>query len=223
MKDFPIKGLAVLAVLLLGSMPAIGSEQESVRVTAIIFEAAPWIVTVISDVRDDGSGGVQGTQTGGMVTSQFPEAVVHLKFGGPADFNSEAISAVIRKNFRFQCGSVLSEGLPAFMIGKDVFSVRDGTFLKIEQGSFSAGETPAPALNPIEFNLELLSRREETWVFEARCTLPMSEGSNPTDQQIVLLKEIIGIRAGEPVLLGFPYTNSNREKFVYWVALLLEK
>ena len=58
-------------------------------------------------------------------------AVVRLKIGRPEDFDIEAIPAQIKRHFKYQCGSEISEGLPATMIGKDVFSVKDGTFVKI--------------------------------------------------------------------------------------------
>jgi hypothetical protein len=216
------KRLAVLAAFILGSIPAVSFGQESPRVTALFFENYPWIETVVSG-GDDGSGVIRGTQIGGMVTSAFPEAVVLLKIGGPENFNEVAIREAIQKNFGFRCGNVVFKEHPALLIGTDVFSIRDGTFIKIGRGALSTRESPAPASNSVEFDLELLSTREETVLLAVRCTLPWLAALNPADPRIVLLNEIFGLRAAEPLLIGFPYVNSTRQKFVYWVALLLEK
>ena len=207
----------MISIIFLVSIPTAFSGQESIQVTAMIFETAPAIVTVTSS-ESDPSGGIRGTTIGGHITSAFPPAIVRLKIGGPEDFNSLAIARLIRRDFVFQCGSSLSQGLPAVMIGCDVFSVRDGTFTKIDRAAPSSEQLPSPAVQPIALHLELLSRQAKTLIFEARCTLPGTEGA----EEETLLKEIIGLRPSEPILIGFPYLHRTKGKYVYWIALLLE-
>ncbi len=213
--------LAIVAALITGSIPAVFSEQKSVQVTAMVFETAPMIFTVTKS-EPDPSGGIKGTMTGGMITSQFPPAVVRLKIGRPEDFDIEAIPALIKRHFKYQCGSEISEGLPATMIGKDIFSVKDGTFLKIGHALLKTGNPPKPETDPVVCDLKLVSKQGEASVFEARCTLSREKEASPNGPPTILLEEIIGLRPNEPVLIGFPYINRAKEKFVYWIALLLE-
>jgi hypothetical protein len=215
------KRSAFIIALVLGGIPALALGQESVRVTALVFETEPWEVSVVGGVPD-GKGGIQGRQVGGIVTSQFPTAVVRLNLGSPADFNGEAIPAKIKRNFVFRCGSELSEGLPAVLIGKDIFSVKDGMFAKIGHSLLTTGNPPKPESDPVLFDLKLVSRQEGTLVFEVCCTLARAGSSNQSEPPTVLLEEIIGLRPGAPILIGFPYLQKTKGRFVYWIALLLE-
>ncbi|MBN1938493.1 MAG: hypothetical protein JW843_02835 [Candidatus Aminicenantes bacterium] len=216
-----VSGLMISAFMAAGSLPAQTAGRGSVQVTALVFETAPMIYTVTKS-EPDPSGAVRGRMTGGMITSQFPPAVMRMKIGGSEDFNIEAVPALIKRHFKFQCGDEVSEGLPAKMIGKDIFSGKDGTFKKIGHSLLTTGNPLKPETDPVLFDLKLVSRQGETFVFEACCVAGPVKEAESDGRPAALLEEIIGLRPNEPVLIGFPYINRAREKFVYWIALLLE-
>jgi hypothetical protein len=193
---------------------AVASEDENIQITALLFKSDPTIVTVVSG-GSDGKGHIIGTQVGGVVTSQFPDSIVLFKLQGADQFDKDAIPALIKRNFKFQCGSELVQGLPTVWFEQDAFSGRGGTFSKTVGDRLLA--------DAVDFGLYCLSLREDAWIFKARFTMRSSAGSYSPDQQTVLLDEIIGLRPAEPILIGFPHTDSKKGKTIYWVALLLEK
>ncbi|MCC7295053.1 MAG: hypothetical protein GYA74_06005 [Acidobacteria bacterium] len=138
-----------------------------------------------------------------------------FKLQGADQFDKDAIPALIKRNFKFQCGSELVQGLPTVWFEQDAFSGRGGTFSKTVGDRLLA--------DAVDFGLYCLSLREDAWIFKARFTMRSSAGSYSPDQQTVLLDEIIGLRPAEPILIGFPHTDSKKGKTIYWVALLLEK
>ncbi|MDW3227609.1 MAG: hypothetical protein PHR93_09075 [Acidobacteriota bacterium] len=203
-----------IVMLFLVQASAVASEDENIQITALLFKSDPTIVTVVSG-GSDGKGHIIGTQVGGVVTSQFPDSIVLFKLQGADQFDKDAIPALIKCNFKFQCGSELVQGLPTVWFEQDAFSGRGGTFSKTVGDRLLA--------DAVDFGLYCLSLREDAWIFKARFTMRSSAGSYSPDQQTVLLDEIIGLRPAEPILIGFPHTDSKKGKTIYWVALLLEK
>ncbi|MDD8029824.1 MAG: hypothetical protein PHE62_09785 [Acidobacteriota bacterium] len=203
-----------IVMLFLVKASAVASEDENIQITALLFKSDPTIVTVVSG-GSDGKGHIIGTQVGGVVTSQFPDSIVLFKLQGADQFDKDAIPALIKRNFKFQCGSELVQGLPTVWFEQDAFSGRGGTFSKTVGDRLLA--------DAVDFGLYCLSLREDAWIFKARFTMRSSAGSYSPDQQTVLLDEIIGLRPAEPILIGFPHTDSKKGKTIYWVALLLEK
>ncbi|MDD8010600.1 MAG: hypothetical protein PHX73_05775 [Acidobacteriota bacterium] len=203
-----------IVMLFLVQASAVASEDENIQITALLFKSDPTIVTVVSG-GSDGKGHIIGTQVGGVVTSQFPDSIVLFKLQGADQFDKDAIPALIKRNFKFQCGSELVQGLPTVWFEQDAFSGRGGTFSKTVGDRLLA--------DAVDFGLYCLSLREDAWIFKARFTMRSSAGSYSPDQQTVLLDEIIGLRPAEPILIGFPHTDSKKGKTIYWVALLLEK
>lgn len=203
-----------IVMLFLVQASVVASEDENIQTTALLFKSDPTIVTVVSG-GSDGKGHIIGTQVGGVVTSQFPDSIVLFKLQGADQFDKDAIPALIKRNFKFQCGSELVQGLPTVWFEQDAFSGRGGTFSKTVGDRLLA--------DAVDFGLYCLSLREDAWIFKARFTMRSSAGSYSPDQQTVLLDEIIGLRPAEPILIGFPHTDSKKGKTIYWVALLLEK
>ena len=203
-----------IVMLFLVQASVVASEDENIQITALLFKSDPTIVTVVSG-GSDGKGHIIGTQVGGVVTSQFPDSIVLFKLQGADQFDKDAIPALIKRNFKFQCGSELVQGLPTVWFEQDAFSGRGRTFSKTVGDRLLA--------DAVDFGLYCLSLREDAWIFKARFTMRSSAGSYSPDQQTVLLDEIIGLRPAEPILIGFPHTDSKKGKTIYWVALLLEK
>lgn len=203
-----------IGILFLISIAAVSFGRESVKVTAMYFETMPEIVTVTSNVSD-GPEGVSGKTVGGMITSQFPSGIVSLKLGDPENFNEMSIPGFIRRNFVFCCGDQLAEPYPSAWFGTDIFRLEDrGVTQQVVDRLFAAG---------FEAELSPIAWQEATAVFRLCCTIPGPDSANPSETQIVLLDDIIGLRPDEPILIGFPHIDSKKKKTIYWVALLMEK
>jgi hypothetical protein len=197
----------------LSTFPAYASGQRVPRIKALYFVTEPLIASAVSS-EPDGHGGVVGRQVGGMVTSQFPQGVVRLKLLSYTSFNPDDIPAFIKRNFKFQCGDVLSRELPADWSGSDVFSYQNGRFTK--------KPVEHPKAPPFETDLVFISQGEVAMIVQARCTLPAAEGANPGEPPASLLEEAFILRPDEPTLIGFPYHQRNVGVFVFWLALRLE-
>jgi hypothetical protein len=205
----------LMSILSLTSSAAVASAEETVRITALMFKTEPWNVpSAIMGPDEDGI--IKGTAFGfGTVTLPFPEAVIHLKLDGVKEFNKEAIPAAIKRRFVLPSRNEPPVGPSAVWFGRDIFFFRNGTFSK-------TADEYSPA-DWSEFDLELLSRREKTWIVAARFALLASDNANLSELKIIILNEIINLRPAEPILIGFPYADPQKGKIEYWVALLLEE
>jgi len=207
-----IPGWIIAAVLPL-IIPAVSFGQRQPRIRVLSFVTEPLIVSVVSG-GPDGTGAIVGRQVGGMVTSQFPQAVVRLKLPNVSHFNKDDIPAAIKRNFKFQCGSELSQELPADWFGGDVFSFQDGTFSKQ-----AGNRLLAPRF---ETDLTFISQRDAAMIVQIRCALPAAEGAASGEPPASVLEDVVGLHPDEPVLIGFPYNDKKRGRFIFWIALLLE-
>jgi hypothetical protein len=201
--------------------PAHTPGESPLRITAMIYETPPTIVSVVSG-GPDGKGNIVGRQIGGMVTSQFPNATVFLKLGGPTDFTDETIRDIIKKNFLFKCGDVLSQGLSADLIGKIAYSFQDGKLGKIDSGTIPANKPEARSSEAPRLNLELISKQDDRWIIALKCEVATNL-DNLSGKSPVLLDQLIGVRPAEPILIGFPFVDSQKYRFIYWVALFMEE
>jgi hypothetical protein len=189
-------------------------------ITAVLYETPPTIVSTTWG-GSDGKGGIIGKTIGGQVTSQFPDAIVLLKLGGPANFNDETIRFAVKKNFVFRCGDSLSEGLPAIPFGKRIYIFRAGILTKSGTATLTSDQSD-PSSESTELNLDIISTRGERWILALRYELAQSGDSKISGKSAVLLDRIIDVKATEPILIGFPYTDSQKRKFIYWLALSVD-
>jgi hypothetical protein len=213
-------GLAAASLAIWGLASAYSPGERSFQITALIYQTPPLITTVVS-AGPDGKGGFIGGQIGGMVTSQFPNATVFLKLGEPADFTDETIRAKINKNFVFKCGDALSQGLPADLIGKMVYIIQDGKLTKSAPGIISTNNPESPPSGSPGLNLDLISEQNDRWILALKFELAENLLNTP-GKSSVLLDQIIGMRAAEPILIGFPFVVFQKGKFIYWMALHIE-
>ena len=215
-------GTAIAGLCFAAILPALPSGQKSHMVTVMLFKTPPLMVSVVS-AGPDAQGNIVGTQTGGIITSQFPEATVLLRLGGPADFSIEKIQSVIKKNFIFQCGDVLSKGLPADYFGKRVF-VYDEKGILTKSGTMNATiDWSELSLEKIEFNLNLVTQREESWILAFRFELAPSGDLKEIGKSRFLRDEVIGLKMAEPILIGFPYNDPQKGKIIYWLAFCIDE
>lgn len=203
-----------------GLASAYPARERSFQITALIYQTPPEIVTAVFGGAD-GKGGIIGGQIGGMVTSQFPNATVFLKFGGPADFTDETIRACIKKNFVFKCGDALSKGLPADFIGKKVYFFQGVKLTKTGSGAISTDKPESQPSESQRLNLDLISEQNDRWIVALKFEVA-EDLNNMSGKSLVLLDQFVGVRAAEPILIGFPYIDSRKGKFIYWVALYIE-
>jgi hypothetical protein len=194
--------------------------ERSFQITALIYQTPPAIVTGVFGGAD-GKGGIVGGQVGGMVTSQFPNATVFLKLGGPAEFNDETIQACIKKNFVFKCGDALSQGFPVDLIGKMAYVFPGGKLTKTDSGAIPTNKPEFQASESLELKLDLISEQNDRWILALKFDL-VEDLPHISGKSSALLDQIIGVRAAEPILIGFPYSNPRKGKFIYWVALFIE-
>ena len=211
---------AAASLAILGLASAYPPGERSFQITALIYQTPPAIVTAVWGVPD-GKGGIVGGQIGGMVTSQFPDATVFLKLGEPADFTDETIRAAIKKNFLFKCGDALSRGLPADFIGKMVYFFQDGKLTKTGSGTISTNKPVSQPSESPSINLDLISEQNDRWILALKFEVAENP-NNLSGKSSVLLDQLIGVRAAEPILIGFPFVDSRKGKFIYWVALYIE-
>jgi hypothetical protein len=212
--------LAAAWLAILGLASAYPPGERSFQITALIYQTPPAIVSTVWGVPD-GKGGIVGGQIGGMVTSQFPDATVFLKLGGPAGFTDETIRAAIKKNFVFKCGDALSQGLSADSIGKMVYFFQDGKLTKTGSDTISTNRPGFQPSESLKLNLDLISEQNDRWILALKFEV-VENPSNLSGKSSVLLDQFIGVRAAEPILIGFPFFDSRKGKFIYWVALYIE-
>jgi hypothetical protein len=214
-------GVLMACLGLLGSIPAGSFDQKPMMITVMLYKTPPLMITAVSG-GPDGKGGIIGRSTGGLITSQFPTAVVLLKLGGPADFNDENIHSVVNNNFVFKCGETLSEGLPADFFGKRIFIFENGLLKKTGTAKITT-DTSNPPAESTELKLDLISIRGEKWILALRYELASSEGSKTAGKSRVLLDSIVDLQSTEPILIGFPYMDPQQGRFIYWLALSLDQ
>jgi hypothetical protein len=212
--------LLVTSLILFGLVSANPPGERSFQITAMVYETPPTIVTTVWG-GPDGKGGISGGQIGGMVTSQFPDGTVFLKLGGPADFTDDAIKAAIKKNFVFRCGNALSQELPADFIGKIVYFYQGSKLMKTGSGTILTDKLESRPLDSRRLNLDLISKQNDRWIFGLKFEVA-EESDNLLGKWSVLLDQYIGVRAAEPILIGFPFIDSKKGKFIYWVAMHIE-
>jgi len=204
---------AVCLILAVGSLPALPSQESSLKISAMIFESRPQIVSVAS-AGDDGTGVIAGTIVGGMVTSAFPNGTVLMKLDGPNGFNEASIRDLVKRSFVFNCGSI-SEGLHAFFLNRIDYSFGEGASTAPGPRAVPGSALETASMTSLDFDLGVISERAD----EVILSLTFGPGRGPWTEPI-LTGQIVGIKKGEPLLVGVPYLF--RGKYVFWIALLAE-
>jgi hypothetical protein len=214
---------AVAAILFFAPLPSIAQTENSYRITAMVYQTPPQTVTWTRG-GDDGKGGIVGGSTGGMITSAFPDAIVCLKLGGPGDFSDQAIRKTIAKEFVFRCGNAYSQGFPADLLDEFAFGVQKENYRSEGGGRGQNIFLGSSKDSPLRFSFRVLLEEEDALVVSVR--LAFVESQDPrraARNETVLLDQAFKIGRKEPCLIGVPMIQQNKGKFVYWVALKLEK
>jgi hypothetical protein len=97
----------------------------------------------------------------------------------------------------------------------------DGKLTKTDSAAMPANKPEFQASESLELKLDLISEQNDRWIFALKFDL-VEERLNMPGKSTVLLDQLIGVRATEPILIGFPYSNPRKGKFIYWVALYAE-
>jgi len=211
--------MALAASFLVFFAPAQAGGQGPVRITALILQTTPEVVGGVYG-SPDGKGGIASGVYAASLTSQFPEATVLLKLGGPAGFDEMAILDAIGRNFTLRIGDKLKQKLSAVFLGKVVYTVADG-HLEKNGPPLPSSDEPHTLLEAAPgLNLDLILRAPDGWILSAKADIP-------TDQAVssAFLDQTIRLRSADPILIGAPYVptvKGLKGRFIYWVALLAE-
>lgn len=107
----------------------------------------------------------------------------------------------------------MTRGLPANLIGKMVYSMSSSSRMARPESS---------SHDAFELGIDVLPRQGDSWILALRARLAQAYGLGSSEKDGFLLDRIIGVRSAEPLLIGFPYTDLQDRRFVYWIALLVE-
>jgi hypothetical protein len=215
--------LLALAFLTAGTpLWSTGGKGEIHRLAAAIYQSPP-IVAGTTWGGPSKDGGVVGGTTAGMITSVFPEAVVLIKLGGPADFEPSAVAKKIAKTFVFRCGDSFAMGLVSYPLDEFSYLVRDGACLQeAPEGREAVRAVPGPGVS-FRFRVHFLSETAEAlYVRLEFVSLIGPESLAPEIREKILLDYALKLRPNEPCLVGFPVVQDVRHRHVYWVALNAE-